>query len=271
MTQGRWLPTHPYLQPMADLQGMIDASLDQLLIPSANIPTWDDYARDFHAGVPLLQSSTVAIDLRPIETIIIPLLETLASKPLPGKLAENSRDLCTELRADSDLPRRAVNWLLDQDSFAPAHPGPLRYIGWSTLARYLCRLVEAFDRWRDEEQWLRNYCPTCGSLPAMAQLLGVDPGRLRFLSCGCCGTRWRYRRTGCPFCENEDDHRLSVLAIEEENYLRIDYCERCGGYLKTYNGTGSEGLLLADWTSLHLDIIAQDRGLNRYAGSLYQL
>ena len=45
----------------------------------------------------------------------------------------------------------------------------------------------------------------------------------------------------------------------------------CGGYLKTYAGQGSESVLLADWTSLHLDIIARDRGLMRCAGSLYHL
>ena len=105
----------------------------------------------------------------------------------------------------------------------------------------------------------------------MAQLVGTDPGRLRFLSCGCCRSRWRYRRTGCPFCQGEDDHRLAVVAIEGEGGLRIDYCEACSGYVKTYEGQGSESVLLADWTSLHLDIIARDRGLNRCAESLYQL
>jgi FdhE protein len=41
--------------------------------------------------------------------------------------------------------------------------------------------------------------------------------------------------------------------------------------LKTYIGTGDEDLLLADWTSIHLDILAQDRGLTRMAASLYQI
>ena len=132
-------------------------------------------------------------------------------------------------------------------------------------------MVVAFEKWRDEERWLRNDCPTCGSMPAMAQLAGSDPGRLRLLSCGCCGTRWRFRRTGCPFCENDDDHRLAVLSVEGEAGLRIDYCERCDGYLKTYGGTGNETFLMADWTSLHLDILARDRGLKRLAASLYEM
>ena len=117
------------------------------------------------------------------------------------------------------------------------------------MAWYLQQLVPTFDRWRDEERWLRNYCPMCGALPAMAQLVGNDPARLRLFSYGRCVTRWRYRRTGCPFCETVDDDRLAFLAIEGEDALRIDYCESCGGYLKTYSGEGNEGVLLADWTS----------------------
>jgi FdhE protein len=103
----------------------------------------------------------------------------------------------------------------------------------------------------------------------MAQLVGADPGRKRLLSCGCCGTRWQFKRTGCPFCDT-DSQRLASVAIEGEPVLRIDHCESCGGYLKTYNGEGNETLLLSDWSSLHLDLIAHDRGLKRLASSLYQ-
>jgi hypothetical protein len=56
-----------------------------------------------------------------------------------------------------------------------------------------------------------------------------------------------------------------------EGGLRIDYCDGCHGYLKTYDGEGSESVLLADWTSLHLDLLARDRGLKRMAASLYEV
>ena len=101
----------------------------------------------------------------------------------------------------------------------------------------------------------------------MAQLVGVDTGRMRLLSCGRCGTRWQFKRTGCPFCET-DSQQLASVAIEGEPGLRIDHCESCGGYLKTYDGQGNETLLLADWSSLHLDLIAHGRGLKRMAASL---
>ena len=144
-----------------------------------------------------------------------------------------------------------------------------RFVAWTAMARFLRPVVNAFDRWRDDQRWLRRYCPTCGSLPAMAQLVGIDSARKRLLSCGCCGTRWQFKRTGCPFCET-DSQRLSSVSIEGESGLRIDHCDSCGGYLKTYDGQGNEAFLLSDWSSLHLDLIAQDRGLKRHAASLYE-
>ena len=271
MTQDVWLVKHPYLQRVADLQGLVEAAVAEASIPGACAPNWDDYITDFHAGIPLLLSPRVAIDFGDLEKPLRLLVESLALKRLPGKLSQDNRTLEAQLHAGTDSPRRALAWLFDNHSFTPANPGLLRYLGWAVLARYLSPLVDAFSGWRDEERWLRSYCPTCGALAAMAQLVGTDPGRLRFLSCGCCRSRWRYRRTGCPFCQSEDDHRLAVVAVEGESGLRIDYCDACSGYIKTYEGQGNEAVLLADWTSLHLDIIARDRGLMRCAGSLYHL
>ena len=99
----------------------------------------------------------------------------------------------------------------------------------------------------------------------MAQLVGADNGRKRLLSCGCCGTRWQFSRTGCPFCET-DAHRIATVSIENEGGLRIDHCEACAGYLKTYDGQGHEALFLADWSSLHLDVVAQHPGPGAPAG-----
>ena len=265
-----WLASHPYLQEMADLHARIEGAAAEVNVPGVAIPAWDDYLDDFRAGVPLLQSSSVAIDLDPAAGPVASLVEKTALLPLPDPLATENRALVSELRDDPDTPHRWVTWLLDRDSLAPAGPGLLHHLGWTVLARFLRTVVGEFSRWRDEERWLLNYCPTCGAPPAMAQLVGKDPGRMRFLSCGCCLTRWRYKRTSCPFCES-DDQRLLTVAIEGERSLRIDYCEACSGYLKTYTGEGSEAVLLADWTSIHLDVIARDRGLKRLAASLYAL
>lgn len=271
MTQEAWLSGHPYLKTLAEFHAQVEKAAADVPSALACIPNWRDYEPDFLAGIPLLQSCGTTIDRKPVEVTLVALIEKLGSAPLADKLLQGIRDLQGELHQDADASQRAVARVLDLDTRASMDCGLLQYLGWTVMARYLCRVVEAFGNWRDEENWLRRYCPTCGSLPAMAQLVGIDPGRIRLLSCGCCSTRWHYRRTGCPFCVNEDDARLAILEVEGEKDLRLDYCECCNGYIKTYNGTGNELVMLADWTSLHLDVIARDQGLNRLAVSLYEM
>jgi FdhE protein len=269
MTKDQWLEAHAYLRPVADLAARVDRAAAGIEVLAARVPDWDDYRADFLAGVPLLTSSAAAVDLEPGGRMAEALLERLVSEASSGSLAAELRALDTELRREAHVSRRIAAFLLGDQAFAPQSPGLLRYLGWTAMARFLRPVVSAYDGWRDEDRWLRRYCPTCGSLPAMAQLTGVDPGRMRLLSCGRCGTRWRYKRTGCPFCE-ADAQRLASVTVEGESGLRIDHCESCGGYLKTYDGQGHETLLLSDWSSLHLDLVAHDRGLKRLAASLYE-
>jgi FdhE protein len=270
VTQTGWLKTHPYLEPIARLRAKVDEAADAIEIGSPQIPCWDEYAGEFQEGVPLLRSLSTFIDMEPAGSLIVALVERLDLESIDIRLEDELRGLRAQLRREPDAPRRVVEWLLGDDGLTPSSPGLLRCLGWITIVRYLRPVVNAFDGWRDEDRWLRRYCPTCGSLPAMAQLVGLDPGRRRFLFCGCCNTRWRYGRTTCPFCETAS-HRLAIVALEGEGGLRIDYCESCRAYLKTYDGQGSDDLFLSDWTSLHLDLVACDRGLRRLAASLYEL
>ena len=267
MTQASWLEAHPYLRSVAELSELVDRTIDQLDVAHAAIPSWDDYRPDFVAGVPLLSSADAAVDVTPGGQLAAALVDRLASPPSPPWLVTDARAISVELRdapaahciedvLAGDLPRESQN------------PGLLRYLAWAATARFLRPVVEAFDRCRDEDRWGRPYCPTCGSLPAMAQLTGGETGRKRLLACGCCRTRWQFKRTGCPFCE-ADTQQMASVVIEDEGGLRIDHCASCRGYLKTYDGQGHESLFLADWSSLHLDVVAHDRGLKRLAASLY--
>ena len=244
-----WLGKHPYLRLMADFHKAIETTLACVSLPTVHIPRWDQYVNDFHLGIPLLRSNNVAIDLQPTEKPIVALTEILTSKSLPANLTEKIQNLCSELQSQADGSGRIINTLLGQHSFTPTDRGLFHYMGWTVLASCLRDLVTAFELWRDEESWSRAYCPTCGVLPAMAQLIGLDQGRRRILCCGSCGTHWDYPRSECPFCENADDQRLGHLNLEGEAVMRIDYCENCRGYLKTYNGEGKESVFLADWTS----------------------
>jgi FdhE protein len=267
MTPDPWVEAHSYLRPVADLCTEVDRAAAGIELLDVRIPDWDDYRTDYLAGVPVLSSADAGVDLEPGGRMVSALLERLASGT--SSVADEARALETELRREPQASRRIVNFLLRDETVTSFAPGLLRYLGWTAMARFLRPVVNGFSDWRDQERWLRRYCPTCGSLPAMAQLVGADPGRMRLLSCGCCGTRWQFKRTGCPFCET-DAQRLASVTIEGEPGLRIDHCESCDGYHKTYDGQGNETLLLADWSSLHLDLIAHDRGLKRLAASLYE-
>jgi FdhE protein len=269
MTPDSWLEAHAYLRPVAELSAEVDRATVALGILPAPVPEWADYRADFLAGVSLLHSADAAIDLEPGGRTAAALIETLAMAPSSGWIAAETRSLHAELQREPHAERRIVDFLLGDESAVPSFPGLLRYLGWTALARFIAPVVVAFHDWRDEEQWQRRYCPTCGSLPAMAQLAGEEPARRRLLSCGCCGTRWHFKRTCCPYCES-DSQRLESVIIEGESGLRIDHCAACGGYIKTYDGHGDEHLFLSDWSSLHLDVLASDRGLKRLATSLYE-
>jgi len=265
-----WIERRPFLRPLAGFCAQVEALAAQAVGDRvAPLPCWDDYTPDFQAGIPLLQSTLAAIDLEPAGGFAIALVERMAASPSAGARAAALRPLAEQLRREVAPSRRVASWLLGDRGFEPAQPGLLRCLAWAAATRWLRPMIDAYELRRDEHRWMRSGCPTCGSPPAMAQLVGVDPGRMRFLVCSSCRTRWRYSRTGCPFCD-VDTRRIAVVSIEGEGGLRLDWCESCRGYLKTCDGEGDEAVLLADWTSLHLDVVAKDRGLERRAASMFE-
>jgi FdhE protein len=267
MSLDEWLRSHPFLDSLARVRNRVDAAVAKEVTTLPVPADWDEYVEDYAAGVPLLQSQ-MRIDLAPVGPAIMSVLQHLGadSSSALGSDAAALREYLAEDAAES----RIVDWLLGDDAWTPEGAGLLRSVGWLTMSAAIHPIVHAFGEWRDQDKWLRRYCPTCGALPAMAHLVGVDPGRKRFMSCGRCESRWRYGRTECPFCD-ADSHRLVSVGVDGEGGLRIDYCESCRGYLKTYSGQGDEAVLLADWTSLHLDHVALARDLKKKATSLYDL
>lgn len=249
MTLESWIESHPYLADVARVRQQLDEAV--AAAPPDAPADWDEYAEDFIGGVPFLLSAARA-DLHLAGRAVMTTFDNLSIEA-PGATGDG-----------------IIEWLLGDDTWQPHAGGLLRTVGWISLASSLRPLVSAFSAWKDDEKWLRRYCPCCGSLPAMAHLVGDEPGRMRLLTCGRCATQWRYARTKCPFCESDQQKQLTI-AVEGESGLRIDHCESCRGYLKTYAGQGDEAVLLADWTSLHLDHLALTRDLKRTAASLYEM
>ncbi len=103
----------------------------------------------------------------------------------------------------------------------------------------------------------------------MAQLVRTRRGRERELVCSCCKMRWSYQRIGCPYCGNDDQKALKIIEFAELPDLRLDTCEKCKGYIKTYTDKGNEQITLADWSTLHLDFIGKEQGYKRIDSCFY--
>jgi FdhE protein len=115
----------------------------------------------------------------------------------------------------------------------------------------------------DPEIWLKGYCPMCGSLPSLSLLKGEE-GK-RYLICSYCDYQWRTDRLVCPFCNNKDQQFLQYFCGEREEAYRIDLCDKCHQYIKTIDlrTIGETDPLLEDLATLHLDILASQKGYKR--------
>ena len=117
----------------------------------------------------------------------------------------------------------------------------------------------------DAENWTKGYCPVCGALPYLALLKGE--GGKRYLLCSYCGYEWRIDRLLCPFCGNKEQPSLNYFYAEGEETYRMDTCDQCHQYIKTIDARNIEiiDLVLEDLATLHLDILASQKGFKKPA------
>ncbi|MFC1834788.1 formate dehydrogenase accessory protein FdhE [Thermodesulfobacteriota bacterium] len=111
--------------------------------------------------------------------------------------------------------------------------------------------------------WVKGYCPICGSWPSMAFLTGE--GGQRWLRCSFCSYEWRFMKTQCPFCDNEDFETMEYFYSEDRKSERVDVCHNCGKYLVTVDLRESPGDLVLNVAALgmvYLDILAQEKGFS---------
>ncbi len=123
--------------------------------------------------------------------------------------------------------------------------------------------VERLFNELETENWLKGFCPICGSLPYLS-LLKEEVGK-RYLLCSFCGYHWRIERLVCPFCGNKEQKSLQYFHAEGEEAYRIDLCDKCHQYIKTIDLRKIEGVdpILEDLATLHLDILASQKGYKR--------
>jgi FdhE protein len=129
------------------------------------------------------------------------------------------------------------------------------------LKPYLVWAAEQIIPHLDQGLWKQGYCPVCGGPPDLA-FLREETGARR-LVCSRCNSQWRYRRVGCPFCDNVDHNQIVYYPSEDKVY-RLYVCHACQRYLKTVDlrQTADRPVVanVERITTVAMDVAAQQQG-----------
>jgi FdhE protein len=133
---------------------------------------------------------------------------------------------------------------------------------WLTLFPVLVAMRANLESVLAAAPWEQGYCPVCGSFPRLGEFRGLE--QIRWLRCGLCAAQWELSRLLCPYCGNRDHRQLGYLHVEgEEGKFRAATCDACGCYTKlvsTLTRLRPLQLLIMDLATMHLDLLAADRG-----------
>lgn len=278
--------SRPELDDVLDLQEqLIRAALTSARPAQAQpfpLPR-EQLAHRIRSGVPLLHDQPASVDVHYAADLFSRLVNVLQQREDP-ELQSGLDALVSAATTGGMDPERlfgeafvqhgehvaeiAVQFDVDADllaTIAAQAVAPLL----RAYAERLLPLIERLDDGAAESAvWQQGYCPVCGGWPSLAELRGVELAQ--FLRCAACGSGWRSRRLFCPYCGNDDFNTLQTLTIDGEKRFRISVCERCKGYLKVANAFDPpppELLALDDTASLHLDVVAIERGYHRPGGT----
>lgn len=211
-------------------------------------------------------------------------------------------DMSRVVAVIGDESRAAVDELQD------TAPGPLRDAGLSLAARPRGDYRELIQSWTDDtllldprlalwirigagpivelaaakaeapskEEWAGGACPICGDVPQCSAIVeesgGFLQGAPRYLVCARCSSWWVFPRAKCPSCGEDDSRRISSYVTKDHEWARIDACDTCRGYIKSFDlrekGAIKVVPLVDDVATLTLDVWAHEQGLTRLARSM---
>lgn len=255
--------------PLADMAQWVGDLLSESinaseLFPRPNLDIDPEAAREgFAKGIPLLDLRQLELDPAPVRTLLARLVTLTESLPESGEQVLGMRRLLDDDGLDAEMLKAALD--PDSDRLAQAaakytvEPMVLALFLGLAMRPYLAGLAEAVAvaEQVDFSGWARGNCPVCGSWPKLADLSG-EGGR-RTLHCARCETAWTFARLQCPFCDSEDQRDLGYFKAAEEEGIRVDFCRKCGQYLKTIDLREMAGPIIVpldDVATMHLDLAA---------------
>ncbi|MDX9714550.1 MAG: formate dehydrogenase accessory protein FdhE [Dissulfurispiraceae bacterium] len=265
----KWISDHPYLKETADFECLLSSVLDKFA--DSESLEWNEYAERLSSGAvlitdPELKKRVVSEAAAILNSAASELARSCENKNLSSSFSELSERFSQDPNSSVNLMEAVLEKINSADTLS----GILRFLAWRSIERVVRPWRKGLEEWLAGSSWTKTQCPFCGNPPAMAQLVHTSNGRQKFLSCGCCRTRWKFMRMSCAFCGTHEQAQLDILETDNNEDLRLDLCRHCNSYIKTYTNEGNEDLMLSDWSSLHLDVIASEKGLKRSAHSLYE-
>lgn len=214
---------------------------------------------------PLLELEAAA---EPIVDEIEPAVAALTGAA-PAPLAEDGLLLAAEPRSQQAT---LVEGWLDDTSLV----GPRSALWIRVAAAPVLELAAARVEVPGKEEWTGRACPLCGDAPQCSVIVEESgaflQGSPRYLICVRCAGWWAFPRAVCPSCGEDDSRRVSSYVGDEVSWVRIDACDSCQGYIKTFDlrETEAVGVVPAvdDVVTLTLDVWAHENGFVRPASSL---
>jgi FdhE protein len=246
------------------------------ILREAGSPTWEAAvppAQAQRTAVPLLAGTTLTLENGLVRRLFERLIRT-ASRAGTPKMSS----LKTALHADLEwVPLFTASLCQDSDRITEiaAVSGADTEALHAVIGLLPIPFLHACNRrWASSisASWVEGYCPVCGSLPAFAEVRGIE--RNRYFRCGRCGGEWHARALYCPYCAMSDHDELVALVPEKGGSNVIEACQRCLGYVKTFTrlqGCSPGAVVLEDLASVDLDVAAIEDGFARPPGPGFAL
>ena len=223
------------------------------------LPELDRFAQ----GVSLFDAMTLPVDPDWLLRAAKALLPAL-SGGLPD-LAPDIDALLAALETDALDLEQALRHFLHSSSPASLPPG-IRAEALEFVLRQLAelaarRVARPLQNALPLELWTKGWCPVCGSPPALSTISGLEG--VRHLRCGLCGFDWRFPRTQCPFCDDDDIRNRQMHSIDDRPSERAETCAVCNRYLLALDMRPLDRPVAYEIQTIamaHLDLLMQDKG-----------
>jgi FdhE protein len=223
----------------------------------------------FHQGVPLADMDMFRVSAEELK-IAAGRIAPAVSKGFP-RIAEPVAAIATAVQEGAiDLEMAASHVLKSKPeelektaSALSVPPEILRFVLGRAIRPFVETSAQRMAQAIEGLEWTRGYCPICGSWPALS-VIKEKEGQ-RWLICSLCSHEWRFMRTQCPFCENQDPQRLEVFFTEDRESERAEVCHACKRYVVAIDMRERVDEVLMEVAPLmlvYLDILAQGEGFS---------